>query len=632
MRDGQRGQLDVVRDALGLPLIVPIAIGIAGFREAVGDQHGRYRLDALDADKMQIDGAEPAYVSVPQPRKVIEIEAGEPVTDPDLEHDQAVVRDVAPVAGLRNAAPVPRMVAPPAVVAAPMVGSPIGTWPALPMPVAMTGEQYLVGEALRGLVQINRQQGDAHAQQLGQLSAMASSTLAAIPPLLLATTAHAERVETLLAELLLRQSGITPPIPPPPVAPPPPAPPPTPPAPTIVYAMPRNAAFADEEYDDEDGEDDDLDDEAPIAKDEEDFFAKANKLVATVGQAIAPVAAVAQMVMSAGLGGLGGLFGGGDSPRNAAPPADTAPPADEPGDDDQAEAEIVEPTHAHLRISHVLAVSHELGVKDGSIFRHMIRAMEPADRQMFTARLCAMPLDEAVPFAAEKVAWLKARLARSRARCAEPAERVRADQEQHNTVQHEPDLDTDQAEQSDIDPDQEHDPTTQHDDSLAPDQADLAPDQEHDPTQHDDHFAPDPSHLDDQEHERAAHLDSLAADTHVPTGDEPAIDAPAAVELPTAPAALTPTTHPDRRHMPTASTPATTVATAPEVPRPVTPDVMAHMKLIAKHLRFPEILKTQALINSTSVAERNGWIARLMALDPAEAATVVRAELARRDG
>jgi hypothetical protein len=75
---------------------------------------------------------------------------------------------------------------------------------------------------------------------------------------------------------------------------------------------------------------------------------------------------------------------------------------------------------------------------------------------------------------------------------------------------------------------------------------------------------------------------------------------------------------------------ATTTATATEAPRPVTPDVTAHMKRIAKHLKFTEILQAQQLINSTSIAERNAWIERLMALDPIEAVAMVRAELARR--
>ena len=596
LRDGQRGQLDVVRDAHGLPLIVPIAIGIADFREAVGDQHGRYRLDALDADKMQIDGTEPAYVSVPQPRKVIEIEAGESA-DADLEHDLAVARDAVPVAGLRNAA-MPTMVAPPSV-AAPMVSSPIGMWPALPMPVAMSGEQYLVGEALRGLVQINMQQGNAHTAHLGQMTDMVASTLGAMQPLLLATNSRAERVESLLVELLLRQQGITPPSPPPSLVPPPAPPQPTPPpTPTVVYAMPRNAAFVDDDYDADEGydaDDDDLDDAPIAAKGEEDMIDKINRLVEKVATALAPVASVAQMVMGAGLGR--GVFGGSDeSPRNAAGDA----PAGEP----EAEADAAaEPSLAHLRTSHVLAVSHELGPQDGSIFRTMIRAMEPADRRMFVDRLCAMPIDEAVSFAAEKVDWLKARIARSRARCADAT----TDETNADDV-------------SDVDasnPHQEHH-TAQHDDAADLDEPALSddpnPDQEQDTAHHDDD-RDEPTHLDDQEHERDPHPDNLA-DTIIPNGDESHDDA---TDAPEASAPTNPTHNP-----------MSTTATATEAQRPVTPDVTAHMKRIAKHLKFTEILQAQQLINSTSIAERNAWIERLMALDPIEAVAIVRAELARR--
>lgn len=62
--DGQRGQLDVVRDVDGVPLIVPIEISHDEFRAAVGDQDGRYRLDALNAEKMPVD-VPAAYVTVP---------------------------------------------------------------------------------------------------------------------------------------------------------------------------------------------------------------------------------------------------------------------------------------------------------------------------------------------------------------------------------------------------------------------------------------------------------------------------------------------------------------------------------------------------------------------------------------
>lgn len=590
-RDGQRGALDVVLDKDGLPLIVPIENGIDEFGEAVDHQPARYRLDALDAAKMALPKVEAAYVTVPG---AVSDEHDELDLEPDFDDTgMPALAPCAPSRALRNG-----------------VGGNVATatasYPAsraLPMPDAMTGVEYLLAEALHGVVQMGKQQGDSHVQQLGQLAAMVQSTLAAIPPLLLATTAHAEREQTLLVNLLLQREGITPPTPPPPpapVAPPPPAAPPPPPP--IFVAMPRNAMFADEAPDqDEDSDsDDNAGDDAATEAQGEDFFTKATKLVASVGQAVAPVAEVAKMVMGAGLGGLGGMFGGGDSPRNA---ADAAPPAELASDEPEAGDPL-----SHLRVSHMLAISYELGAKDGSIFRRMFRAMEPADRAMFTTRLCALPLDEAVRLAAEQVEWLKARMARSHEACEAQTE-VGADAHQeHETAEHD-DADIDTAPADDTDHHQEHD-TTQHDetdlDAAPADDQDDHTDQEHDTTQHDTRDRdPAPPDADPEPAEHTA-------------------------------------TEPEGRPMPPTRTVATTAAvttsvattsaTVPEAPRPVTPDVVAHMKLIAKHLGFPAILQAQALINNTSIAERNAWIERLMALAPAEAAAVVRAELARRAG
>ncbi len=578
-RDGQRGALDIVLDKDGLPLIVPIENGIDEFGEAVDHQPARYRLDALDAAKMALPKVEAAYVTVPG---AVSDEHDELDLEPDFDDTgMPALAPRVPSRALRNGV-------------GGNAATAIASYPAsraLPVPDAMTGVEYLLAEALHGVVQMGKQQGDSHVQQLGQLAAMVQSTLAAIPPLLLATTAHAEREQTLLVNLLLQREGITPPAP---VAPPPPAAPPPPP---IFVAMPRNAMFADEvpDQDEDSDSDDNAGDDAATEAQGEDFFTKATKLVASVGQAVAPVAEVAKMVMGAGLGGLGGLFGGDDSPRNA---ADAAPPAELASDEPEAGDPL-----SHLRVSHMLAISYELGAKDGSIFRRIFRAMEPADRAMFTTRLCALPLDEAVRLAAEQVEWLKARKARSHEACDAQTEVDAAAHQEHDTTEHD-DADIDTAPADDTDHHQEHD-TTQQDpsdlDTAPADDQDDHPDQEHDTTQQ------DPSDLDT-----------------APPDAEPK------------PAEHT-ATEPERSPMPPTRTVATTSvattsATAPEAPRPVTPDVVAHMKLIAKHLGFPAILQAQALINNTSIAERNAWIERLMALAPAEAAAVVRAELARRAG
>lgn len=591
LRDGQRGQLDAVVDDDGAPLTPSIDIRRSDFRTLVKGQAGRYRLTQLGADMMPVDGAEHAYAIVPpaEPVRCVDESDAEPVG-----FDGVPLVSASPLVptGMRNAAPSDGMVT-----------APNGAWPALPMPREMSGVEYLLAEALRGQVVVNLQQGQTNVQQLERITNVLATSVAAVPALIEAATAKSERLESLLGQLLLHKHGVpasappSPPSPTPPSGPTPPAP--QPPAPTFVYAMPRNASFFDETYDDDGQADDDTAD-APIeAKGEEDMLDKINRLVEKVATALAPVASVAQMVMGAGLGR--GMFGGGDDrPRNAAGDA----PAGEPENDN----EPAEPALGHLRTSHVLAISHELGAEDGSIFRTMIRAMEPADRRMFVDRLCSMPIDEAVPYAAEKVAWMKARVARSRARCADAAPPTYGD-----VIDVEP---------ADPNPDQEHD-ITQHDDAA--DRDDINPDQEHDTTQHD-HADDEPTHPDDQEHERDSHLDNLA-DTNVPDSAEAREDTDAS-EADTD----VPTPNDDANRSPMSTALATTTATASEVPRPVTPDVTAHMKRIAKHLKFTEILQAQQLINSTSIAERNAWIERLMALDPSEAATVVRAELARRAG
>ncbi len=607
-RDGQRGALDIVLDADGLPLIVPIDVSIDGFRDAVRDQHGRYRLDALDAHQMPMADAEAAYVTVPQPRKIAEMSANGAQADGGFD-DLAGDVFVSPVmstypGGLRNAAPMAATV-PSFGAMAPSNGTvtaPFGTWPALPVPVAMSGVEYLLAEAMRGQVQ-------TQIEQMRHLTTMMSATLAAQTSALNANAAGAAQMMSAAAELLRAADGAAmprrdppPPAPPAPPAPPTPPAPPAPPAPpTVVYAMPRNAAFVDDGCRDDDDDDDDCDgdsNEAPAEAVAEDFFTKANKLVATVGQAIAPVAEVAKLVMGAGIGGLGAMFGGngGEAPRNAAESMPDAEPVAEP----QAA-----PALGHLRVSHVLAVSHELGAKDGSLFRRMIRVMEPDDRRMFIDRLCELPLEDAVAFAAEQVAWLEARIARS--------PRATPDLAQEDTTagtdDAEPDNDADLDERNH---DEEHDTT--HHDTTHIDDHNL--DQEHDTTQQDDTHADDD--LDEQEHDNDLD-DTASARSHEPAVAR--VSAGATVE----PSRVVTSTEPSTK--PTPSTP-----TAPEVPRPLTPDVAAHMKLIAKHLTFGEIMRGQALVNQTSVRERNAWIERLMSLAPVDAAAVLRAELARRAG
>ncbi len=529
-------------DRSGAPLRIPIAADSNDLRAAVDDRPGRFRLTQLDADLSPIADAARAYARLPQQR--------------DEEEDDDAPAPAAPPAigapALRNAA---------AVATQPTtVTAPFGTWPALPMPVSMVGTEYLVGEALRGQMHMQM-------VQIERLTELVAATVTAHASVVNANSAGAAHMMNAAAELLRAADGAAMPRRDPPPAPPPP---PAAPPPPFVGPMPRNSVFADDGYDDgeddddEDDEDDDDDIDAPSAPTEEDFFSKVSTLVTKVGEALAPVASVAQMVMGAG---IGGMFsgGGGDAPRNA---ADSAPSIAPP------ELTTEENDGGHLRVSHVIAVSHELGAEDGALFRRGIRAMEPADRRMLVDRLCEMRLEEAARFAARQVARLKDRLAHA---CTD-----------------------------DLPPDDLEHGTDEDDDCCheAVEQADaLHPDQEHDPTQHH-----NPTPTTPHEREPEDELEDECPDE-------------AATVAPPAPSSAAP----DRSTMPIANPSA-------EAPLPVTPAITAHMKLICQHLKFTEILQAQGLINSTSIAERNGWITRLMALEPAQAATIVRAELARRAG
>ena len=54
------------------------------------------------------------------------------------------------------------------------------------------------------------------------------------------------------------------------------------------------------------------------------------------------------------------------------------------------------------------------------------------------------------------------------------------------------------------------------------------------------------------------------------------------------------------------------------------------MAQIAKHLKVTEILQAQVVVSQIVGPERDAMFAKLMAMPDAEAAQVIRAELARR--
>lgn len=594
-RAGQRGTLEVVRDDAGLPLIVPIDVTIDAFRAAVHDEAGRYRLDALDASKMALAHVEAAYVSVPVPASHVRA-----VDDADLELDGEPDVDEAGFHAPVRAARLGRLRNGAQLGAGATVSAPFGTWPALPTPGAMSGVEYLLAEALRGQVQ-------TQVQQMRQLTEVLAVVVNA-------NATGAAQMMAAAAELVRAADGAAMPRREPPPAPPPAPVPPAPPP--ILYTVPRNAMGPDEDEDEDVEEAGEEEEGADADAEADDFFAKATRLAMSVGQAISPVAEVAKMVAGVGAGGLGAMIGGGlgggqaggEAPRNAAD-------ADDGGDDASGDEDEPDASFGHLRTSHVLAVSHELGARDGSLFRRMLSAFEPEDRAEIVDRLCAMPIEAATAYAARLVTLARERHDRTQRRSHAPVV-------------------IDVGDPIDIGDPELH--ADGHDEDAAPDEqdADEAP-EEHDPDE-----AP-------EEREDADHADDGALDAAEPDTDAAAPSAALAPEDaaltrpagPNAPgpgcAPVAPAVAPSPASLaapaappPVSSAPA--VAAAPEAPLPVTAELVARVQQIARHLTLAEVLKAQSLINSTSTVERNAWIRLLMTTPANEAAALIRAELVRR--
>lgn len=506
LREGQRGQLDVVRDDAGQPVVLPIAATYEQLRAAVGQVPGRYRLDMLDEHGQVIDG-DAAYVTVATGTR----NAAPSWTDADSDDniDTAVASPRAEIA---------------------TVTAPYGTWPALPQPVAMTAAEYLVAEALRGQVLTIGMLTNALSERSAASASGASQMIGAAAGLVRAADGAA-------------MPSRRPPPPPLPSAPTPTSPP-APPAPsTNVYDLPRNAmpeSFDDDDDGDQDDQDDQDDDErATAAAAEQDMFAKLMTIADKVQGVIAPVADVARMVMG-GYGNPAALRNAGevDEPSPEAEPSSPSPEVPR-----------------HLYASHMLLVAHELGAR-ASRFRRLLLAMDGDERAALTARLCALSIDEAVAEAAALLARIDARRRRA-----------------HDVA-------------SDVGPivDTSH----QADADNSPGDASFA-------TMHD---------------------ASTEAEGISPTVTATLAQGAQLAMVPTA--SLEPVAAEHR-----------TVTPPPGVP---VADVAAAMKAIASHLSAFELLRVQSLLGATPQAERDAWIAKLLPLSPADAAAVVRAELARRAG
>jgi hypothetical protein len=356
--------------------------------------------------------------------------------------------------------------------------------------------------------------------------------------------------------------------------------------PTIVYAMPRNAApVEDFNEDDGDGDDEREDDGdgSDAVQTSDSPMGQVIVVLDKVQKALQPAAEIAKVVTAGGgLGAVASMFGLGGGRRNAAPAEidESSPPDSEAG-----EAELAEPAMpAHLRTSHVLLISHELGAEDGSLFRRMLMAMEPDDRRLFAERLCAMPIEEAVPFAADQIARLKARrAARATARAPQDGAAPTGAARAHESMDHadEPDADLEPLTAQEVDTGDESDGAEVTDDT-------------------------EPAEL----------------------NAEPMHEAPSVPPRPVAPA---PAEQASTRPVPSiAPLPHQHAAPARKARRPLTPHEEARLQQIGMKLGLAEMLQIQGITERMSNIERDAWIGFVVALDTDEAVQVVRTELARR--
>lgn len=555
LRDGQRGQLDVVKVG-GVPLMVPIDISHDDFCAAV--QHeGRYRLDALNADQMPID-AQSAYTAV-------------------------VSREGASV----TETPARQM---PATVTAPF-----GTWPALPMPPAMTGAEYLLGEALRAQAHAFTTIAQAMASGMAAHSVGASQMMQAAAALVTAdgTRTHPRRAtaEQYVAMPVAPASFMA----------------------SAPASAPRNAApsaLADADDDSDDLGPDDLatapaTDSGP--QDEADILIdKLGKVMTAIGPAVPHLVTLVRGYPSTGVDGL----------RNATPPVTEDEPAGaSDGDETDQEPSRITPAMT----THMICIQRELR-DDGPLFREVLSRMDRDARRGFVARLCQLDIDDAVDAATTHLAAVKARITR-RARTVH--------EEQSNGIAGagcEPDGYT----SSDAATTRSADDSQQDQDTYAAGHGDDD-DEVRDLSEHQ-HAQPDATANVAEMLVLATHDDAGRALLHEDAGAvmdaagfqaiAPSIDRPAdsRMEGRDVSDGIAPPHRPPHRSKARVTTTARLPAADPDV----------HMRQIAQHLSLTEMLQARSLAGTLTPADRAAWTARLIAMSPIEAATVIRAELARR--
>jgi hypothetical protein len=377
LRDGQRGQLDVVRNREGVPLTIPIETETEAFPALVEHRPGHYRLVAVDEELMELEVVPAAYVTVPGARGT-----------PELVESERL--EVLPVPREAMAAATP----------AQMVTAPFGTWPALPMPGSLSGAEYLLGETIRGQVLVmqtmvaslgtsSRNASDGASQMIGAATDLVRAADGAAMP------RRVPRDEPRNA------------LPAPTVEPPP---------------LPVLPFFEDFELEEEE------DEGAPAKVEGEDvplsgMLGSVMKAASMVSKVVTPIAES----LGTALGPIATLVRGHApvaeaQPRNAsAPPAGEAraagPPDDEPDGDDADDAAPMMTPAMH---SHVVLIGQQLG-PDTPLLRRVLQAMDASDRHALVSHWCALSVQDAADDAAERLAPIKVRLERRRARAAEAA-------------------------------------------------------------------------------------------------------------------------------------------------------------------------------------------------------------------
>lgn len=581
LRDDQRGQLDVVRGPDGLPLILPITTSIDEFHTQNEDRPGRYKLTPLDESKMELEGVPAAYVTVPPERRPAEV----------LESPR---RDVH--VGTRS------------VRSESMVTAPFGTWSALPMPLAMSGAEYLLGEALRGHVQMFQMLTAALSDRNASNANGASQMMVAAAELVRAADGAAmpnRQPVTLLSPANLLSAGIS-------------SPPPD----------PRNAAGATSNGLDDDS-DEDMD-AAPKSDDQDEL----ESLMGKFGSAIAAVSPAIPHLVTLVRGYPPTATAVTEGLRNA-------------GLDDLECDPETENTTASLTVtpamwSHMRVIYQELG-DDGSLFRRAYQALSRDRRSEILDQLCSMDIDDAVDAAAAMIAPCKMRLARrERMRHTEisstngndslPTSNDSFARNDSFSLTHAPDpVDNEPAISSCADPNHAGEVDLDHQDH-----ADLAfSDQEAEENNHDltqeNNLAERTNPTTEPKHRpnsvlSASDTDSNDATSNNASGAIGSDNDRGTTLVDRAPCARTTKRETTARNVTVAKR--TTGKPTPTPTKGVNAE--SHMLKIGKHLTITEMLQAKVLIAAMSATERADWILRLAPLAPVEAAKIVRTELARR--